>query len=299
MSNVLSMTRLVKRLPSFNIDGAYKKSCVVPISLKRKDSLPLFLFHAVGGNVFFYQPLANYLEDVCPIYGVQAQQYVEGAISQDEIVPVEEMARNYLKSIRLVQPEDPYRLAGASFGGVLAYEVARLLHQDNQEISFIAMFDTPGPIEVLPEFQNNSGIISYLMTVIKSEEENIDVEMLKKLNPNELFSYAKSYFEELKIKFPLGSVEQMQLYTDTFTKNCQSLANYVISHWHTNEKFIYIRAKERDRFNPLNPECDWQEILGKDLTLHETAGNHTTMNIEPHVKEMAKILKIYLDVPAK
>jgi acyl carrier protein len=68
---------------------------------------PLFCIHGQNGSVFSYKPLASYLGKEQPVYGLQA----------GEVAPetrVEDMAAEYIKEIRTVQPEGPYFLAGYS-----------------------------------------------------------------------------------------------------------------------------------------------------------------------------------------
>lgn len=49
-----------------------------------------------------------------------------------------------LRHLREVQPEGPYFLAGYSFGGVCAYEMARQLRSDGQDVEFLGVIDV-GP----------------------------------------------------------------------------------------------------------------------------------------------------------
>ena len=58
---------------------------------------------------------------------------------------VEEMLEPLLRAIRTVQPEGPYRLVGYSFGGLLAYELGRLLHADGEQVTWLGLLDTPAP----------------------------------------------------------------------------------------------------------------------------------------------------------
>ena len=58
---------------------------------------------------------------------------------------VEEMAEPLLRTIRTAQPEGPYRLIGYSFGGLLAYELGRLLHADGEQVAWLGLLDTPTP----------------------------------------------------------------------------------------------------------------------------------------------------------
>ena len=52
------------------------------------------------------------------------------------------MAERYLAAIRQVQPEGPYQLAGWSFGGTLALEMAQQLHQGAESVALLAIIDT-------------------------------------------------------------------------------------------------------------------------------------------------------------
>jgi thioesterase domain-containing protein len=58
---------------------------------------------------------------------------------------VEAMAAHYIKELRTVQPHSPYLLGGASFGGAIAFEMARQLHAQGQLVALVALFDTCGP----------------------------------------------------------------------------------------------------------------------------------------------------------
>jgi thioesterase domain-containing protein len=51
------------------------------------------------------------------------------------------MARSYVELIREFQPQGPYRLAGHSFGALLAFEMARLLVEEGQEVAWLGIVD--------------------------------------------------------------------------------------------------------------------------------------------------------------
>jgi acetoacetyl-CoA synthetase len=52
------------------------------------------------------------------------------------------MAAFYLESIRRLQPEGPYFIAGFSFGGLVALEMARTLLGTGHEVALLALLDT-------------------------------------------------------------------------------------------------------------------------------------------------------------
>jgi amino acid adenylation domain-containing protein len=105
---------------------------------------PFFLVHAIGGNVFNYRLLSKHLGASQPFYGIQARG-MDGREAPHE--SVEEMAEDYLREVRQVQPYGPYRIGGSSSGGVVAYEMAQRLTASGERVALLVMLDTvrPGP----------------------------------------------------------------------------------------------------------------------------------------------------------
>src|SRR6185295_43164 len=54
---------------------------------------------------------------------------------------LEEMAERYLEALRAVQPEGPYRLGGWSMGGIVAFEMARQLAAQSEEVEQVVLLD--------------------------------------------------------------------------------------------------------------------------------------------------------------
>ena len=103
---------------------------------------PFFCMHAGAGTVLFYYDLAKHLGPDQPVYGLQARGLYGEAAPH---VRVEEMAADYVREIRAVQPQGPYRLAGFCFGAVLAFEMASQLERAGQKVSFLGSFDGASP----------------------------------------------------------------------------------------------------------------------------------------------------------
>jgi thioesterase domain-containing protein len=58
---------------------------------------------------------------------------------------VETIAEFYLTQVRSVQTEGPYFLGGYSFGGTLAFEMARQLMREGHEVAFLFIIDSLSP----------------------------------------------------------------------------------------------------------------------------------------------------------
>ena len=100
--------------------------------------LPLFLVHPAGGDVFDYVELAKRLGTDRPVYGVQAVAEGNG-----HPLRMEDLAAHYLASVREVQAEGPWLLAGWSSGAVMAYEMARQIESSGGATSLLALIDPP------------------------------------------------------------------------------------------------------------------------------------------------------------
>jgi thioesterase domain-containing protein len=58
---------------------------------------------------------------------------------------IEEGAKELVRSLREAQPEGPYHLAGLCINGLVAYEMARQLACQGQQVGLLALFDVPAP----------------------------------------------------------------------------------------------------------------------------------------------------------
>ncbi len=102
--------------------------------------LPLVLIHAIGGTVFDYTRLARELAGTFMVYGLEAP----GLRQPDAIAgSLAHLASDYAEFISAAIPDGPYRLAGWSMGGVIAFEVARQLQQAGAPVGLLALLDAP------------------------------------------------------------------------------------------------------------------------------------------------------------
>ena len=102
--------------------------------------LPMYLIHAVGGTVFAYAQLARELAGTFKVYGIEAPGLNLAGTTASSLA---DLVSDYTERIRAAQPAGPYRLAGWSMGGVVAFEIARQLEQAGAEVSALILLDAP------------------------------------------------------------------------------------------------------------------------------------------------------------
>ncbi|WP_439846851.1 non-ribosomal peptide synthetase DhbF [Bacillus subtilis] len=102
------------------------------------DKPPLFCVHPAGGLSWCYAGLMTNIGTDYPIYGLQAR-----GIGQREELPktLDDMAADYIKQIRTVQPKGPYHLLGWSLGGNVVQAMATQLQNQGEEVSLLVMLD--------------------------------------------------------------------------------------------------------------------------------------------------------------
>jgi len=99
---------------------------------------PLFLVHGGDGDVINYKELVKALGEGRRIFGIQAKG-LDGR--EAPLESFEEMGRRYIEDIKTVQPDGPYYIAGFSAGGIIAFEMARLLEAKGERAAFVGIID--------------------------------------------------------------------------------------------------------------------------------------------------------------
>lgn len=118
--------------------GAARYAALVPLKAGAGPP-PVFFIHGVGGNVLEILPTARRMTYPGAVIGIRARGLARGETPHSS---VEAMAADYLREIKTRQPNGPYYLCGYSFGGLVAFEIARRLSESGSEIGFVGLFDT-------------------------------------------------------------------------------------------------------------------------------------------------------------
>ncbi|MDR8367970.1 non-ribosomal peptide synthetase, partial [Pseudomonas sp. JL3] len=109
---------------------------IVPVR-KTGTQNPLFLVHEFSGLDLYFPALGKHIDPDIPVYGLSAIAWGE-----QQLQTMECLASRLVGIVRSVQPKGPYRLAGWSFGGVLAYEIAIQLIGLDEEVEFVGLIDS-------------------------------------------------------------------------------------------------------------------------------------------------------------
>lgn len=98
----------------------------------------IFIVPGAGGRCENYHELAMALAANYTVYGMHMMGTEKNELPLNSI---EEIAAKNIRWIRDVQPSGPYRLIGHSFGGHVAFEMARQLEAAGEKVVFVIILD--------------------------------------------------------------------------------------------------------------------------------------------------------------
>ena len=110
-----------------------------PLPLRAGTGTPVFLVHGLSGNMMDCWALIDALKGPQPVYGLQLQ---DPGGENPALKRVEDLAACYVKQIRSLQEHGPYAVAGFSFGGQVALEIAQQLLRAGEQIELLFLLDT-------------------------------------------------------------------------------------------------------------------------------------------------------------
>ncbi|KAH6684532.1 hypothetical protein B0J14DRAFT_573090 [Halenospora varia] len=118
-----------------NIESSKEYDPVVVLQPKGSKP-PLWFIHPGLGEVLIFMNLSRYILDR-PVYALRARGFNNEPFfsSMDDIISC------YHSAIKSRQPSGPYYIAGYSFGSIVAFEIAKRMEADGDEVGFLASFD--------------------------------------------------------------------------------------------------------------------------------------------------------------
>ncbi|WP_372948098.1 non-ribosomal peptide synthetase [Mariniphaga sp.] len=282
----------IKKFAAYMDSEFFTWNSLVP--LKPEGTKPaLYIVHGANHNVLHFDKLAQLLHKDQPVYALQSRG-LDGITEPHDCL--HKMATDYVSEIIAANPKGPYALAGFSFGGIVAYEMARQLKAQGRTVSILAQFDT----YVYPNYYYSnpikkkivytlflSGKMVYLLLNMFSNKKNFKrrVELLKQLfiGYSLRLKYGKGKQYEMQFNVPLKMLTNHNLATERYTIVPQDIV------------IDLFRAKEEVNFVHDHKFLGWKKMALKGIRKHMVPGNHVDMFEMPNVEDLAISLQRVLD----
>ncbi|KAJ6439036.1 hypothetical protein O9K51_08440 [Purpureocillium lavendulum] len=237
---------------------------------------PLWLIHPGVGEVLVFLQLAKHITDR-PVHALRARGFNGEAFFSS----LDEMLDRYQAAIQTVQPAGPYAILGYSYGGTVAFEIAKRLQCYGYETPFLGVIDQPPHIK---ERMRHGGWTKALLTLI---QKSLLVDVL-------LASASKQRLQEYGL-----DRDRLLTWTNVAFNSHAIAQNY--------EPQGHVAAIEVLYGNPIeevaSTKQEWLETklslwtdFAFDVEFHEVAGSHYTILSEEHAHSFYLALHARMEI---
>ena len=238
---------------------------------------PLYLIHTTPGDILGYVNLVEYLTDR-PVFGFQAYGIKPGNTPHRSI---REMAGYYVGEMVKNQPEGPYYLCGWCFGGLVAYEMARILASIGTEVGFLGLIETWG--RPAPDFHHH---LRKFLNFIRSGPQGWLAYLEVKVR-NKLSGHTSGQLDFIGTRLTDTVFEdQIEHLKNLYKTNMRAAYAYRMKPYHG--KVHLFMLKESDLIGMIpDPEYYWQGLIDH-RKVYLLDGTHSSILKNPNVIETAE-----------
>jgi thioesterase domain-containing protein len=216
------------------------------------------------------------------------------------------MAAHYVAEMRRVQPAGPYRLGGWSFGGLAAFEMARQLADQGQEVELLAVLDTgPGvpPEEAdtaaLPEDDDTPWLLTIAEYVrgLRGTDLGVTAAELAPLAPEERL---RAFVDRLRAAGVVHAGEdgllQLRRLLRVYKTNVRGYRSYQPRPYPGSLTLFRAAGAGIAGMDPgVGADLGWSAFTSEPVAIEEVPGDHITLLAEPNVAVLAARLRTALD----
>ncbi|HKU36872.1 MAG TPA: amino acid adenylation domain-containing protein, partial [Polyangiales bacterium] len=261
---------------------------------------PIFCVHPIGGHVLCYAQLARRLGEDQPFYGIQAR----GLTGSDQPhTSVVEMASAYAAEITSVQPHGTVQLAGWSFGGAVALEIARQLQRAGRAVAPVVILDSMAKASSVLHMSEDDLFEFVAMELFGVSIEDADIEAVLSrdiaLDRNARLLRLAALVRARR-GLPEGAdLSQLEHVIAVIRSNIQAVYDHQPRRYDGPVVLLRCTDPMPDRLQRLHelagttyrdPSNGWAEYCPQ-LEIIPVAGDHVSIVFEPHVATVAQVLR--------
>jgi amino acid adenylation domain-containing protein len=272
-------------------------SVLVPLQVHGAKT-PLFCVHPAGGTAFCYANLARLLGPEQPFYSLRLPGWVDAENYPD----VQKQATLYIEAIRTVQQQGPYHLAGWSFGGIVAFEMAQQLQQQGQNVSLLAIIDSivPGgePAFERPAI-DDAALAQRAKRMLTALNIAVPAHDFDQLQPEEQLEYASRLMKKMHMLPADADLPLTRRFLTIAALSRHAAHTYVPQLYH--QRITLFRATETLKFLGIEAPTDgsievamaggWQHLTSAEVDIHLIPGDHEGIVVGSAVQALATSLQ--------
>jgi thioesterase domain-containing protein len=250
--------------------------------------------------VLGYAELARLLGREQPFYGLQAR----GLSGRDEPdARIEDMAASYVQAMRSLQPEGPYYLGGYCYGGLVAFEMARQLRAQGNQVALLAVLEgyAQGRREARRQLWHPRGLARFVLNLPywlrdalrePGAHRNLPSRRRRKADGSREHGDWDAAVKRV-IAANLGDEPDVDLYRRLMAMHMQAIRDYRPQGYPGRVTLFRVRALSL--FRSHDPEMGWGKLAADGVEIIRVPGAHYNMLESPHVQVLAAKLKERLE----
>lgn len=269
-----------------------------PLVMLRGEGLgdgKFFCVHPLGGGVSVFSELARLLGDVCDFYAFQAMDLETAGVAGYDHASIEQFATAYVSYVIEVDPYGPYMIGGLSFGGIVAFEMARQLELRGKTVSLLALLDSRGPQWKMPDASDEELLVGFAREHAAASGSEISLSFNDILG-KDLASAMRLVDDQLAAaglhglgldalsihRFLRGVHERITM------AQAYSPAVYggEVTLFHAFERDPHLRVF----YDQEDPSYGWDSSVITPIRVIDVPGNHATFCAQPNVEILAQRL---------
>jgi thioesterase domain-containing protein len=252
--------------------------------------LPFFCIHPFGGEVYEYHNLSRYVGEAQPFYGIRMPDPQKHSTA---FRTLEGIAAYYISVIKEVQPQGPYQLGGWSAGGLIAYEMARQLVNQGDEVRRLALLDSdlPAPHQRVP-IEDDSGIDDADLTryFMRRYQITLPAEIAERGDPVAQFASVYEQLKQRDIAPRDVRLEQIRFFARVWKTVGNALARYIPQPYAGQIDLFRASDANGSRQDAGQLFNGWEELALQGVRIHLVLGSHITLMEEPYIRDLAASL---------
>jgi thioesterase domain-containing protein/acyl carrier protein len=279
-----TIARLVERIRTAG--ASPETACLVNIQEGDGAEPPLFMVHPQGGGVLCYLALAREMGKGATVYGLQARGFDS---DEEALSSVEAMARLYVSEIRRQAPAGPYRLAGWSLGGSIAFEMARLLEAAGEKVGFLGLIDAH-PLGHPPGGSDRQKGSPPSLALLAAEQLKLDPELLAGLDEAPALELILRRTKELGLLPPGATLATVRRQAQVRLGTQAAAEGY--EYGGPIEADVHLfRATGGEPGQPAVASTGWRDRTRGRVLVTDVPGTHHSLIEAPHVRVLASAIR--------
>jgi acyl-CoA synthetase (AMP-forming)/AMP-acid ligase II/thioesterase domain-containing protein/acyl carrier protein len=291
-----TVRELATCLESRNRRTAQAYDPIVPLQLGGNKT-PLFCVHPGVGEVLVFVNLAKYFTNERPFYALRARGFNEG---ETYFASFPEMVDCYVRAIRAKQPSGPYAVAGYSYGGAVAFEIAKLLESQGEQVNFVGIFNLPPHIKYrMNELDYTGGMLNlaFFLDLIRKEQTEDLVGVLRSLSKQEQLDYIMEIAPKRRLAELDLDVHKFGAWADLTQSLLKLGREYEPSGSVRSVSVFYAIPLRGTKEDWLNQQLkQWDHFTREPNRYIDVPGEHYTLMGAKHVATFQAILRKELEL---